>query len=402
MRVIFNQSPALGVRTGVGQYTSELLRCLKAQTGDVRIVPYPNHGVWWARKLWSHLVSELPRGRQPSNPETPSLVRPRPWLGRIRAWGQAALERQQSAVFFDPRYDLYHEPNHIPLPSDRPTLTSVHDLSALLHPDWHPRPRVRYFEHHFPRSLTQSVHFLAVSEFTRQEMIEVIGIAPARITRVYNGVRPSCRPLPPDVVARRLRRLGLPAQYLLFVGTVEPRKNVLRLLQAFCGLPQAVREKWPLLLAGPWGWCAEPIASYYHARARACGARHLGYVSDRDLAVLYNGARALVYPSHYEGFGLPVAEMLACGGAVITSTAAALREIATSAAFFVDPEDEAGWRYALLRVVSQDDWWRDLRRGAAAQAGRFTWEQSAAETLHVYRALAKAREQPATAPRRAA
>jgi alpha-1,3-rhamnosyl/mannosyltransferase len=266
-------------------------------------------------------------------------------------------------------------------------LTSVHDLSALLHPEWHPAERVAKFAREFPQALSQSVHFLAVSEFTRQELIRECGVAPTRVTRVHNGVRAACRPLPENMVARRLRQLGLPKDFLLCVGTIEPRKNVLRLLQAYCALPAALRERCPLLLAGPWGWNASPIADYFHATASARGVRHLGYLADADLTVLYNGARALVYPSLYEGFGLPVAEMLACGGAVITSTAEALREVAGDRAHFVAPEDTDGWRAALARAIEDDGWLRQLRHGALEQSRAFTWERCATETLQLYRRL---------------
>jgi alpha-1,3-rhamnosyl/mannosyltransferase len=190
-----------------------------------------------------------------------------------------------------------------------------------------------------------------------------------------------------DVVARRLRQLGLPTQFLLCVGTIEPRKNVLRLLEAYCALPAPLRERCPLLLAGPWGWNASLIADYFHSKASARGVRHLGYLADGDLTVLYNGARALVYPSLYEGFGLPVAEMLACGGAVITSTAEALREVAGEHAHFVAPEDTDGWHAALVRAIEDDGWLSQLRHGALEQGRPYTWERCATETLQLYRRL---------------
>jgi alpha-1,3-rhamnosyl/mannosyltransferase len=256
-----------------------------------------------------------------------------------------------------------------------------------LHPEWHPAERLAWYQEHFERSLKQCRHFLAVSEFTRRQVIEHLGVAPDRVTCVHNGYRTDCRPLPAAAVARRLKQLNLPNRYLLFVGTVEPRKNVLRLLQAYCGLPGPVRNAWPLFLAGPWGWNAAPIADYYETEARQRGVRHLGYVSDADLVVLYNGARALVYPSLYEGFGLPVAEMMACGGAVIASTADALREVAGSQAHLVDPQDTHGLRAALLRVVTDDDWRRELRSGTIERAALFTWDRAAQATLQVYRQL---------------
>jgi alpha-1,3-rhamnosyl/mannosyltransferase len=191
--------------------------------------------------------------------------------------------------------------------------------------------------------------------------------------------------LPTAQVQAALRRLGLPERYLLHVGTIEPRKNLLLLLRAYCALPAALRERWPLLLVGGWGWDVGPVRDYWQAEARHRGVRHVGYVPDGDLAAIYNGARALLCASFYEGFGLPPVEMLACGGAVLCSTAAALVETAGPCAHLVDPRDADGWRAAMRRVVEDDDWWLSLRRGAVAAARAFTWERAATETWAVYR-----------------
>jgi alpha-1,3-rhamnosyl/mannosyltransferase len=163
---------------------------------------------------------------------------------------------------------------------------------------------------------------------------------------------------------------------------------VLRLLRAYCDLPAPLREAWPLLLVGGWGWNTADVAAYFHDEARHRGVLHLGYIADEFLPALYSGARALVYPTLYEGFGLPPLEMMACGGAVLASTAGAVREIVGSKAHLTDAEDIAGWRAALARVVQDDDWWRQLRRGVEAVARPFTWDHCAADTLRVYRTVA--------------
>jgi len=282
-------------------------------------------------------------------------------------------------------FDLYHEPNTIPLPCDHPTVTTMHDLSVFLHPEWHPAGRVAYFEKHFVPSLARSQHFIAVSEFTRREMIHTLGVAPERVTRVYNGIRSDLGPMAAHVTAATLRRLALPSNYLLYVGTIEPRKNILMLLRAFCALPDNVRERCPLLLAGNWGWSSADVAEYFHAEAKSRQVIHAGYVADADLPALYNGARALVYPSLYEGFGLPPMEMLASGGAVLASTAEAVAEVAGRHAHLIDPHDADGWRAAMRRVIEDDDWRDSLRPPDREAARSFTWDRCAMETLGVYR-----------------
>jgi alpha-1,3-rhamnosyl/mannosyltransferase len=188
-------------------------------------------------------------------------------------------------------------------------------------------------------------------------------------------------------VAALLRKLGLPPRYLLYLGTIEPRKNLLLLLRAYCSLAQSLRERWPLLLVGSWGWNTADVADFFLREARHRGVRHVGYVAEEHLAAVYGGARALVYPSLYEGFGLPPVEMMACGGAVLASTAAALVETVGGRAHLTDPADLDGWRAALARVLTDDDWLRELRRGAVDVARPYTWDRCAADTLRVYRAL---------------
>jgi alpha-1,3-rhamnosyl/mannosyltransferase len=397
MRVVVNHLATFGRKTGIGHYTGQLLRCLRLQAGSDRIDAFPTGIVRSACQGFARVRPYLDPPTAATSRALQSPAHTAGLRGRLvqylRLAGRTVVGGYFRGVCAHYGYDLYHEPNFIPFATDRPTLTTLHDLSVLLHPEWHPRHRVCYYERSFRRTLDQSVHFLAVSEFSRQEVIRVLGVEPGRVTRVYNGVRPGLKPLAQEKVAPVLHRLRLPERYLLYLGTIEPRKNVLTILRAFCALPDRLRSQCPLLLVGSWGWNSTEVASYLDETARHRGVVHLGYVADRDLAALYNGARALVYPSLYEGFGLPPLEMMACGGAVLGSTAGALVETIGRQAHLVAPEDVEGWRDAIARVVADDEWWRTLRRGARAVARPFTWDRSASETLAVYRALCGQREQ---------
>jgi alpha-1,3-rhamnosyl/mannosyltransferase len=384
MRVVVNQLAALGRRTGVGHYTAELLRGLRAQAPPGTITAFPGPVTRRAREVWTWLRQRWERPATGGG--DPSAAGPGPARQvTLRTLARAALTRYFRALARLRRFDLYHEPNFLPLDSDLPTVTTLHDLSALLHPEWHPADRVAAYERDFRDGVARTAHVITVSDFARREIIQVLGLPPERVTRVYNGVHPGLGPLPADVVAERLRALGLPPRYLLHLGTLEPRKNLLALLRAYRGLSGSVRERFPLLLVGGWGWRADDVADFLRRDGAACGVRHVGYVASADLPVLYNGARALAFPSLYEGFGLPPVEMLACGGAVLASTAGAVAETAGTAAHLIDPHDEDGWRAALRRVCDDDDWWQALRRPALAAARPFTWRRSASDTLAVYR-----------------
>ena len=390
MRVIVNQQAALGQRTGVGCYAYELLRHLKKLPGGHRIDGFPcgweRHIVTgWAR-VRPHFEPKIPEDDAPSQDTLTNRIRRRA-ISNIRQTGRAFMASRLRKLCRSESYDIYHETNFVPYPTDRPTVTTIHDLSALLHPDWHPAERVRHFEKRFYSSLPMSRHFFAVSKFTRDEMIRHLGLKPEQISVTYNGIRPELRPMPQSEVAPVLKHHGLPPQYLLYLGTLEPRKNLLRLLQCYCALSVQVREKYPLVLVGRWGWKAGPIGEYLQNVARHHGVIHAGYIPDEHLPAIYNGARALVYQSMYEGFGLPPVEMMACGGAVITSTAGALEEMFGGQAHLVDAEDSDGWRSALHRIATDDDWWQSLRDGALDRAGRYTWTRCALDTLKVYQTL---------------
>jgi alpha-1,3-rhamnosyl/mannosyltransferase len=382
MRVVINQLAALGRRTGIGHYTAQLVRCLRQQAPPGTVHTFPNYLTHCARQGWLWLRQRLEAKGGAAAPGLRGSA-----LVQMRGYGRTFLTRYFRAWCRLRRFDLYHEPNFIPMPSDRPTVATLHDLSVLLHPEWHPADRVAHFERYFREGLARCVHFLAISEFGRQEVIRTLGLAPERVTRTYMGIRPGLAPLPEAEVRGVLARLGLPPRYLLYLGTIEPRKNLLRLLRVYCSLPEALRTRWPLLLVGGWGWNAGDVADYLHGEARHRGVVHLGYVAEEHVPALYNGARALVYPSLYEGFGLPPIEMMACGGAVLASTAGALVETVGARAHLVPSEDDDGWRAALRRVVEDDDWWQSLCDGAAEVARPYTWDNCAAVTLGVYRAV---------------
>ncbi|MCI0465212.1 MAG: glycosyltransferase family 4 protein, partial [Gemmataceae bacterium] len=391
VRVVVNQLAALGLRTGIGHYTMELLRCLRDQTIVPEIHSFPEG---WVRRVreWCAQVRPHLEGIGPGRPGHGSARPPRmalrsEALRSLRQLGRTLLAEHFRRVCARRGYDLYHEPNFIPLPCDCPTLATVHDLSVLLHPEWHPADRVAHFERHFERGLKQCVHILAISEFGRQEVIRTLNLPPERVTCTYMGIRRGLGPLPATHVAGVLRQLGLPPRYLLYLGTLEPRKNILTLLHAYCALPARLRSQWPLLLVGSWGWNTADLADYLQSEARHRGVIHVGYVAEEHLAVIYNGARALVYPSLYEGFGLPPVEMMACGGAVLASTAGALVETVGGQAHLVQPHDVLGWRDGMVRALEDEDWWQSLRQGAVAAARPYTWARCAADTLRVYRAL---------------
>jgi alpha-1,3-rhamnosyl/mannosyltransferase len=397
MRIVFNRYSTLGARTGIGHHAAELLAALSAQVGKDEIGVYPAGCTW----------SALTRIKRAPSPRANDGI----GAGPIRAILKNASGRLSKAVksagiggamksallpirdlHFQAmcrinRFNLYHEPNFIPMPFDGPTIATLHDMSAIVHPEWHPSDRIKQYERSMSWALGQCAHLFTVSEFTRQEIIRELGVGPDRVTRIYNGVRENLAPMPADEVAAGVCRLGLPPQYLLHVGTLEPRKNLEMLVSAFCRLPDDVRQRCPLLLVGKWGWNTASLAECIATEARHRGVIHLGYCAEEHMNLLYNGARALVFPSLYEGFGLPPIEMLACGGAVLASTADSVAEVLGPHGFSIDALDSDGWHTAMRRVILDDDWRRELCRGGRQWAARFTWQRAAMDVLATYRSV---------------
>jgi alpha-1,3-rhamnosyl/mannosyltransferase len=232
-----------------------------------------------------------------------------------------------------------------------------------------------------------AAHILVDSDAVRTEALRVLGLPPDRVTTVHIGISPRYRVQTPEEIAAVRERLQLPARYLLYVGTVEPRKNLTTLLRAYCDLPREVTDACPLVLGGSWGWKSEPVRELFEAEARHRGVRYLGYVADEDLPGLYAGANALLYPSFYEGFGLPPVEAMACGCPAIVSTADAVREVVGSRAIQFDPNDLAAWRDAMLRAIREPDSFSEYRRAGIDHAAHFSWERAARTVRGVYQTV---------------
>jgi alpha-1,3-rhamnosyl/mannosyltransferase len=307
------------------------------------------------------------------------------WKARLIDLAKAAYRVHFQAAAGWGNFDLYHEPNFVPIDTHLPTVVTVHDLSVVLHPERHPADRVAFHEKHFHRGIAAADHVIVVSESIREEVMATLGLPADRVTAVHNGIGHQFRPQASEVVEALRRKLNLPSRYFLAVGTIEPRKNIATILRAFCDLPTSIREACPIVLAGGWGWKSERERDLFEDEARHRGVIHLGYVDDADLPAIYSGADALLYPSFYEGFGLPPVEMLACGGAVIASTAAAVREVVGGHAVLLESHDLDGWREAMRRAVAEPGWLDSTRSGGQAHASPFTWEAAARRTTAVYR-----------------
>jgi glycosyltransferase involved in cell wall biosynthesis len=284
------------------------------------------------------------------------------------------------------RSSIVHGPNYfLPAFADRGIIT-IHDLSVFRFPETHPPERIRAFEREFMRSLERASHVITDTEAVRAEVIAAFSLKPGNVTAVPLGVDASFRRPPEEHLAGDLETLGLVAgRYGLCVSTLEPRKKILELLGAWRRLPRPVRDAYPLVLCGGSGWRNEDLLQAVEQASDEGWLFHLGFVEEALLPSLYAGARLFVYPSSYEGFGLPPLEAMASGAPVLVSNIPCLAEVCGDAARYVDPDDGVAFTLALERNLMDATWQAEALRRGAEHAAKYHWDRCIAETIDVYR-----------------
>lgn len=375
--------------TGIGQYASHLAREFVQRGHNVRFF-YGTH--------WSSSREEGSRSSSAGAPEAKS------WRTVAAGGAKRFARRFVPGIYrFMPhveqyRFDsgirrqripqVYHDPNFIPFRFRGPTVITVHDVSWVRYPQYHPAHRLALLRANFPRALERADRIIVVSDFVQDELQACFPVARDKVRVVHNGVSSRFRPHSPDATRDVLARHRLVhGQYFAAVGTIEPRKNLHTALAAHARLPAPVRCRFPLVLIGVEGWLTESLNVALEGGLREGSVRRLGYVSDDEIPVLTAGALSLVYPSVYEGFGLPVLEAMASGVPVLCSTAPALREVAGEAGLMRDATDVDGFSEAMLALIEDGALRERLIAAGNVRARSFSWRRTADETLAIYREI---------------
>jgi glycosyltransferase involved in cell wall biosynthesis len=369
--IYLDVSAAVHRRAGLGRYAESLTRALvAAHPGRYALFYNRERGVKPLPGLEHLPVRTVALGYKPWR----MLV----WLGQLAHVGLDNLL---------PDAELFHATEHLLLSlRSVPTVLTVHDLIFRRLPGHHKPLNRWYLNLTVPLYCRRANHVIAVSEYTRRDLISAYGLPPEKITVVCEAAAPRFRLQPPEAIAAVRARYGLPNRYLLFVGTIEPRKNLTRLLAAF---ETIYREDLSdgLVIVGKRGW----LYGDFFARLEQSPVKHAvlfpGYVMDEDLPGIYAGAQALVFPSLCEGFGLPVLEAMACGTPVVSSSASSIPEAGGEAALYFDPTDTAEITATTRRLLREADLQDRLRTRGLAQAARFSWGLAATATEAVYDAV---------------
>jgi alpha-1,3-rhamnosyl/mannosyltransferase len=373
LRAGINATALLSPLTGIGQYTKNLAEALIA-AGEVELWLF--YAFAWSRDVRTEPVYNITKLK-----EFIKKVVPHPYvLSRALQQHKFAHGARERGL------QVYHEPNFLSHQFPGPTVITAHDLSWIRYPETHPADRVKIMNRLFPRSLTHAAHVITDAAFTRDEIIVQFGVEPDRITSVPLAARRIFRPRAEDECRPVLAGHHLAHRsFVLCVGTLEPRKNLDFMIRTYAAMPAVYRERRPLVLVGMRGWLTSSLESVMQSLVSSGQVRPLGFVSDEELAALYASAEVLVYPSLYEGFGLPPLEAMSSGTPVIVSNRSTLPEVVGDAGILVDPQDDAALKTSLLRLADDPDYWQDRRVAALAQASRFSWARCAQETLAIYR-----------------
>jgi glycosyltransferase involved in cell wall biosynthesis len=368
--IAVDASCLLNSKGGVGHYTVESVRALMALLPETEFHIFLGH--YWARTL-------------PQENGAISTAR----------WRSTAIRVARDLPFADASWrafcrwrfqpyvaglapDAVLAPNYLPPAPCERTVPVVHDMSHVRIPGAHPRDRVNRLRD-LPETILRSPSVVTVSQFSKSEIVDLIGVAPDKIVVAPPGVGAQFRPMTEGERAETLHRYGLQDRgYFLAIGSLEPRKNLATLIAAYARLPAAVRAGHALVLGGGAGWGDAGLSGPEPERLRQAGQlRLLGYVPSADLPALYAGATAFCFPSVYEGFGMPVIEAMACATPVLSSNATAIPEAAGDAGVLLDPHDIGAWAIAMRDVAEDSDLARDLRSRGPRQAAQFTWARTA-------------------------
>lgn len=374
MRIGLDGIPLANLKTGIGHYTFELARSLAllAPSDEFELVsPFP-------------FLPELTNQQLPVNLRTRhapvNLLSKRWWAVGLPAYVGRA------------EYTLFHGTNYdIPLWKRCPTVVTIHDLSVLLHPHLHP-PRIgRRARRRLPVMARSASMIITATEAGKLEVCEHLKIEPERVAVTPYAPRRGFRPVPAEQTVEVRRRLGVEDEFLLFVGTIEPRKNLFTLVRAYEEVLRQNSLRPQLVIAGMKGWLMDDLFSYIERAGIGDRLCFTGYLSEADLSALYSSCRVFIYPSLYEGFGLPPLEAMACGAPVITSRIGSIMEVVGSAAHLFDPRDAEALAQSIIKLLEDDGERERLSRAGMERALQFTWEKTARQTLGIYRQVINVR-----------
>lgn len=365
LRIGLDGTPLLGQRSGVGNYTGRLLAALLRENPEWEFLLYSN---------------------RPLGALEPPLERAKPVYSRFSSRRLFWMHCLLPATIGRSRPQLCHFPNSMaPLWHKPPFVLTIHDASLFLYSQYHPPTRLLSIRLTLPLVARRAAAIITVSHSARDNLIATLNVRPEKVHVIYEAAAARFQPVTDTAHLDALRRkYDLPEQFLLYVGTLEPRKNLRRLVRALKQIHQN-GFRHPLVLVGASGWKLTQLRAEIERLGMEDAVCFTGYVPTEDLPGLFSLATLFVFPSLYEGFGLPPLEAMACGAPVLTSNCTSLAEVCGGGAYLVNPRDEQELASALMELLADEEMRRDLGRRGQAHARQFSWSKAARQTAAVYR-----------------
>ena len=386
MKLLINTESLIPPITGIGTYTLNLLKQYSREGNFETIECFSGHRFSNAKQAieqsenTAHYKPVKGRGR------VNKLLRSSIMAYRTREILRNTLLRLKSTQL---KGFVYHEPNFILKHHKGPAVATIHDLSFISHPQYHPAKRVAWLTSELPKTLARADMLITDSEQVRRELIEVYAVDEKKVRAIHLGASARYAPQTAAQTQATMDRYGLKhGQYLLFVGTLEPRKGVNTLLESWANLPADLKQAFPLVLAGAPGWGNKILQNRIQTLSQNDGLRHLSFVPAGELSALYAGASAFVYPSHYEGFGLPILEAMSCGVPVICTADTSMSEITGEHALLIQSGNTEQLTAQIQQLLENETLRTSLSSAGLLRSRNFSWKKCAEQTQEIYRNIA--------------
>ncbi len=372
IKILVDSISLLSALTGIGRYTNEVSNYLKEDSKFEASFFYGYHS--------KNLIS---KSKKSNVKNLKTLIVKNKLLKNI-----AREISNTMSKLFSPTYDIYWQPNFIPNLSikSKYTVTSVHDFSFIIHNNFHTKEKIEYFQDNFFQNIYKSDMIITGSNFTKQEILERLNFTSERVKVIYHGIDHDLFKIYKDTSVS----FELPSKFIFIVGSIEPRKNLIGLLKAYDSIDKKLKNEYKLVLAGFKGWENKEVMELINSNKE--DIHYLGYISDIELAKTYNLASLFVYPSFYEGFGLPPLESMACGTPVICSSTTSLPEVGGDAVIYCDPYDIEDIKFQIELVLNDKVLQKDMIKNGLERVKQFTWEKSANKHMQVFEELINEKE----------
>lgn len=380
MKIIYNVDAITEPLTGIGRYTLHLGQQLSQMVNDDALDIDDIR--FFSSNRWVENLSSAAKGNE--------------WIGKLRQFVPAKFtalkyyhsmrSRHLSKLSTGMNNHVFHSPNFILMPFEGPSVATFHDLTFVHYRETQPNYRLKFLDKEIPKTLAHAQHIITPSEHVRQEIMSHYGFPERLISVTPLGVSDQFKPRTDIECSPTLNTFGLSYKsFILSVATSEPRKNLIRLLNAYQALPQAIKKRCPLVLVGGDGWKNKEIKKLIDKLTRKDEVVCTGYVTQDQLSHLYASAKLTAFPSLYEGFGLPIIESMASGTPVLTSKHSAMEEVAAGQAILVNPESHDDLVKGLDEAINDDQWRSKATTNGITHAQKYHWHFCALKTLDAYR-----------------